>query len=124
MESSSAKNNNKINKDNDKRWVTTAIAVSDSWRGDEEVLGRVGGRQAWGKDRLGGGGATPFSFSVLDMKQPLLERRAQGLFDVEIGQFESVSFNFSQLTRPPWVPHVPLIGYKLVFFFVLSLPWI
>lgn len=54
---------------------------------------------------------------MLDMRKPLLEHRARGLFDVEIGQFESVSFNFSQLTGPPWVFHVPLIGYKLVFFF-------
>lgn len=37
------------------------------------------------------------------------------MFDVEIGQFESVSFNFSQLTGPPWVPHTSLIGNKLVF---------
>lgn len=49
------------------------------------------------------------------MRQPLQEHGAWGLFDVEIGQFESVSFNFSQLTGPPWVPHIPLIGYKLVF---------
>lgn len=53
---------------------------------------------------------------MLDMRQSLQEHGAQGLFDVEIGQFESVSFNFSQLTGPPWVPHIPLIGYKLVFF--------
>lgn len=52
---------------------------------------------------------------MLDMRQPLQEHAAQSLFDVEIGQFESVSFNFSQLTGPPWVPHIPLIGYKLVF---------
>lgn len=52
---------------------------------------------------------------MLDMRQPLQEHGAWGLFDVEIGQFESVSFNFSQLTGPPWVPHIPLIGYKLVF---------
>jgi len=38
---------------------------------------------------------------VLDMRQTLQEHGAQGLFDVEIGQFESVSFNFSQLTGPP-----------------------
>lgn len=49
------------------------------------------------------------------MRQPLHEHGARGLFDVEIGQFESVSFNFSQLTEPPWGPHIPLIGYKLVF---------
>lgn len=55
------------------------------------------------------------------MRQSLQEHGAQGLFEVEIGQFESVSFNFSQFTGPPWVPHIPLIGYKLVFF-VLSLP--
>lgn len=55
---------------------------------------------------------------MLDMRKPLLEHRARGLFDVEIGQFESVSFNFSLLTGPPWVSHVPLIGYKLVFFFL------
>lgn len=54
------------------------------------------------------------------MRQPLQEHGAQGLFDVEIGQFESVSFNFSQLTGPPWVPHIPLIGYKLVFFCPLT----
>lgn len=52
---------------------------------------------------------------MLDMRQPLHEHGARGLFDVEIGQFESVSFNFSQLTEPPWGPHIPLIGYKLVF---------
>lgn len=72
-----------------------------------------------------GGGHLFLRLCVGDMRQPLQEHGARGLFDVEIGQFESVSFNFSQLTGPPWVPHIPLIGYKLVFFcffFVLSLP--
>lgn len=55
------------------------------------------------------------------MRQPLQEHGAQGLFDVEIGQFESVSFNFSQLTGPPWVPHNSLIGYKLDFFCLSTL---
>lgn len=65
----------------------------------------------------------------------LQEHGARGLFDVEIGQFESVSFNFSQLYKrereggvgwgcghsptPPLsplrLPLLPLIGYKLVF---------
>lgn len=84
----------------------------DSWR-------RWRGRGRMRKERQGmgcvSGGGTFFWGYVLDMRQPLLEHRAQGLFDVEIGQFESVSFNFSQLTGPPWVPHIPLIGYKLVF---------
>lgn len=69
----------------------------------------------------GGGGHLFLRLCVGDMRQPLQEHGARGLFDVEIGQFESVSFNFSQLTGPPWVPHIPLIGYKLVFFvFFLS----
>lgn len=38
--------------------------------------------------------------------------KSQGLFDVEIGQFESVSFNFSQVTGTPWVCHTFLIGNK------------
>lgn len=68
-----------------------------------------------------GGGHLFLRLCVGDMRQPLQEHGARGLFDVEIGQFESVSFNFSQLTGPPWVPHIPLIGYKLVFFvFFLS----
>lgn len=65
-----------------------------------------------GEDEEEGVGGAPFSE---DMRQPLQEHGAQGLFDVEIGQFESISFNFSQLTGPPWVPHISLIGYKLVF---------
>lgn len=73
-------------------------------------------RRKWGSGR-----GHLFWGYVLDMRQHLQEHTAQGLFDVEIGQFESVSFNFSQLTGPPWVPCTPLIGYKLVFF-VLSLP--
>lgn len=70
-----------------------------------------------GEDKEGEvcGGGTFFWGCVLDMRQPLHEQEARGLFDVEIGQFESVSFNFSQLTEPPWGPHIPLIGYKLVF---------
>lgn len=48
---------------------------------------------------------------MLDMRQPLREHGAQGLFDVEIGQFESVSFNFSQLTDPPWEP--PHSSYRI-----------
>lgn len=78
----------------------------DSWR-------RWRGRGRMCVCALGG---TFFWRYVLDIRQPLQEHGAQGLFDVEIGQFESVSFNFSQLTGPPWVPHIPLIGYKLGFF--------
>lgn len=86
--------------------------------------------QGWtcGEDEEAGGGwgmrrgGTFFWACVLDVRQPLHKHGAQGLFDVEIGQFESVSFNFSQLTEPPWGPHIPLIGYKFIFF-VLSLPW-
>lgn len=81
--------------------------------GDEEAGGGLGGRgRGWG--------GTFFWGYVLDMRQPLQEHGTQGLFDVEIGQFESVSFNFSQLTGPPWVPHIALIGYKLVFFCPLT----
>ena len=56
----------------------------------------------------------------MNMRQSLQEPWSQGLFDVEIGQFESVSFNFSQLTGPPWVPlHFSHIGNKLDFLFFL-----
>lgn len=81
---------------------------------------RQGGMRRRMEDE-GGGGHLFLRLCVGDMRQPLQEHGARGLFDVEIGQFESVSFNFSQLTGPPWVPHIPLIGYKLVFFvFFLS----
>lgn len=63
--------------------------------------GGCGERGVWGG----------FYSYVLEMRQPLQEHGAWGLFDVEIGQFDSVSFNFSQLTGPHWVT---LIGYKLV----------
>ena len=83
-----------------------------AWRGGGR--GRMRRRM---EDERWGGGYLFLRLCVGDMRQPLQEHGARGLFDVEIGQFESVSFNFSQLTGPPWVPHIPLIGYKLVFFF-------
>lgn len=39
---------------------------------------------------------------------------SQRLFDVEIGQFESVSFNFSQVTGTPLVYHTFLKEIKLI----------
>lgn len=53
---------------------------------------------------FGLGGGAPFQgFAVCGALSPGGE--SQGLFDVEIGQFESVSFNFSQVTGTPWVCH-------------------
>lgn len=97
-----------------KKNKNVAAAVVDLWRG-----WRGGGEDEEGEEVVvkEEGGGTSFWGYVLDMRQPLQEHGAQGLFEVEIGQFESVSFNFSQFTGPPWVPHIPLIGYKLVFFF-------
>lgn len=45
--------------------------------------------------------------------------KSQGLFDVEIGQFESVSFNFSQVTGTPWARHIFLIGNKWIFIIII-----
>jgi len=39
---------------------------------------------------------------------------SQRLFDVEIGQFESVSFNFSQVTGTPLTYHTFLKEIKLI----------
>lgn len=48
--------------------------------------------------------------------------KSQGLFDVEIGQFESVSFNFSPVTGTPWVHHTFLIGNFLFLHFSVHPP--
>lgn len=42
--------------------------------------------------------------------------QSQRLFDVEIGQFESISFNFSQVTGTPLVYHTFLKEIKLIWF--------
>lgn len=74
------------------------------------------------EDEQGGGGGIFVGFcgvqcAVCSALSP--GGKSQGLFDVEIGQFESVSFNFSQVTGTPWVCHTFLIGNKWIFLIFL-----
>lgn len=102
MERTNAQKNPKLKKKRKRGGCRDGLVVEMKRQGED------GRRGMWR-------GGTFFWGCVLDMRQPLHEHGARGLFDVEIGQFESVSFNFSQLTEPPWGPHISLIGYKLVF---------
>lgn len=83
--------------------------------GVEGMKRRKKGGEGVGEDEEGGGGGHLFLRLCGGYEAASPGAWSQGLFDVEIGQFESVSFNFSQLTGPPWVLHTFLIGYKLVF---------
>lgn len=82
----------------------------------------VGG-SGWRAERVGDWGNGGRDVCCMRALSPGAE--SQRLFDVEIGQFESVSFNFSQVTGTPLVYHTFLKEIKLIWlpFYSLTFLW-